>query len=47
MKKRILYILTTIILLAVEVLIALYGHDDFVRPYIGDILVVIAMVSYC
>lgn len=46
MKKRILYIMTTIILLAVEVLIALYVHDDFVRPYIGDILVVIVVYAF-
>ena len=27
-------------LLATEVLIALFVHDDFVRPYLGDVLVV-------
>ncbi len=32
-------------LLAVEVLIALFVHDAFVRPYLGDVLVVI--VVYC
>lgn len=31
--------------LAVEVFIALYVHDNFVRPYVGDMLVVI--VVYC
>ena len=31
--------------LATEVLIALYVHDDFVRPYLGDVLVVILI--YC
>jgi hypothetical protein len=29
----------------IEVLIALYIHDPFVRPYLGDVLVVILM--YC
>lgn len=28
------------ILLAIEVLIALFIHDSFVRPYVGDILAV-------
>jgi len=29
----------------IECLIALYVHDDFVRPYLGDVLVVILI--YC
>lgn len=32
-------------LLFTEVTIALYAHDDFVRPYLGDVLVVIFL--YC
>lgn len=39
------YFVIFLLLLAVEVLIALYVHDDFIRPYIGDVLVVI--VIYC
>lgn len=35
----------TILLFAVEVLIALFVHDGFVRPYVGDFLVVIFI--YC
>lgn len=34
-----------ILLFFIEVLIALYIHDRFVRPYLGDVLVVILM--YC
>lgn len=34
-----------VFLFAVEVLIALFVHDRFVRPYVGDVLVVILM--YC
>ncbi len=34
-----------VIILLVEVLIALYVHDDFIRPYLGDVLVV--MLIYC
>jgi len=39
-KQRISYAIAFIILLVVEVLIALFVHDAFIRPYIGDILVV-------
>lgn len=45
MKKRILYIAGFIILTFIEVLIALYVHDSFVRPYLGDVLVI--WVLYC
>ena len=39
------YFILTLILLLVEVLIAAYVHDDIVRPYIGDLLVVVLL--YC
>jgi len=39
------YFLLTIILLLLEIFIALLVHDDFVRPHVGDFLVVILM--YC
>ena len=44
-KKRIQYGSICLLLVFVEVLIALYVHDSFVRPYVGDALVV--MVLYC
>ena len=44
-RTRIKYGITFLFLLLVEVLIALYVHDNFIRPYIGDVLVVI--VIYC
>ena len=44
-KKRIQYGSIGLFLVFVEVLIALYVHDSFVRPYVGDMLVV--MVLYC
>lgn len=34
-----------VLLFVIEVLIACYFHDDFVRPYVGDFLVVILI--YC
>ncbi|MEO5775490.1 MAG: DUF2809 domain-containing protein [Flavobacterium sp.] len=33
------------LIFTIEVLIALYVHDNFVRPYLGDVLVVILI--YC
>jgi hypothetical protein len=34
-----------VLFLAVEIIIALYFHDPFIRPYVGDVLVVILI--YC
>lgn len=45
MGKRISYAFLTLLLICVEVLIALFVHDKFIRPYVGDVLVVI--VLYC
>ena len=45
MKKRLPYIIIFIIIFVVETLIALFVHDDFVRPYIGDVIVMWAV--YC
>jgi hypothetical protein len=39
------FFLFTIALLVIEVLIALYVRDKFIRPYVGDFLVVILI--YC
>ncbi|HEX8574824.1 MAG TPA: DUF2809 domain-containing protein [Flavobacterium sp.] len=35
----------TILIFLTEVLIALYVHDSFIRPYLGDVLVVVLL--YC
>jgi len=35
----------TILFFLIEVLIALFVHDSFIRPYLGDVLVVILI--YC
>lgn len=44
-KARIKYLAAFSVLLIIEILIALYVHDTFIRPYVGDALVVI--VLYC
>lgn len=45
MKKRLFYLLCFIVILAVEVFIGMYVRDAFVRPYLGDALVVVLI--YC
>ncbi|MBE7174212.1 MAG: DUF2809 domain-containing protein [Williamsia sp.] len=44
-KFRKYHFALAILLFVVEVLIALYAHDRFIRPYAGDFLVVIFV--YC
>lgn len=39
------YFTAAILLFVVEILIAFFVHDNFVRPYVGDVLVVILI--YC
>ncbi len=46
MKKRLFYFLMTVILFLTEVFIAIYVHDNFIRPYIGDVLVVIVIYMF-
>jgi hypothetical protein len=40
---RPLYALATIALLGIEIAIARFVHDDFIRPYLGDSLAVVAV----
>lgn len=44
-RKRICYAAVFVILLFIEVLIALFVHDQFIRPYLGDALVVIVIYA--
>ena len=50
MKKdhliRLIFLLATLILFGIEVLIALFAHG-FVRSYLGDVLVVILLYTFC
>lgn len=45
LKIRIECLIAFILLVAIEVLIALFVHDGFVRPYLGDVIVI--TVIYC
>lgn len=39
------YFILSILLFIIEVLIALFAHDEIIRPYVGDLLVVVLL--YC
>jgi hypothetical protein len=39
------YFVLTVLLFGIEILIAKFAHDQIIRPYIGDLLVV--MLIYC
>lgn len=45
-KKRICYAIITCVLLLIEVLIAIFVHDKFIRPYVGDILVTVLIYTF-
>jgi hypothetical protein len=40
------YFLLTVLLFITEVCIALFVRDNFIRPYLGDVLVVILIYSF-
>lgn len=46
MKIQIKYLISFIVLFMIETAIALFVHDTIVRPYIGDILVVILLYTF-
>lgn len=46
-SKRMIYSCLFCGLFAVEVCIALFIHDDFVRPYVGDTLVTLLLCCMC
>ena len=41
------YFLLTLLFLFIEIIIALYFHDRIIRPYFGDLLVVILIYCFC
>lgn len=45
-KSRITYSILFLILFLTELLIALFVHDSFVRPFIGDVLVVMLICAF-
>lgn len=45
-KKRLGYFVATIIIFLIELLIALFVRDAFIRPYVGDMLVVVLVYTF-
>lgn len=45
-RSRITYLKIFLALLAAEIIIALFVHDSFVRPYMGDVLVVAVICAF-
>ena len=43
MKRRLAYIVAFILILVLEILIGVYVRDNFVRPYVGDMLVTVLL----
>lgn len=44
-EKRTAYFIATLVIFGIELLIALFVHDSFLRPYVGDILVVVLIYT--
>lgn len=44
-RFKLSYCILTLLLFSIEIFIALYVHDNFIRPVVGDVLVVILI--YC
>ncbi|MCR2032981.1 ribosomal maturation YjgA family protein [Anaerofustis stercorihominis] len=42
-SDRIKYLISAIIIISAEVFIAVFVNDDFIRPYVGDMLVVFVL----
>lgn len=46
LKFKLNYFIVFVLIFIIEVFIALYLHDSFIRPYFGDFLVVIMIYSF-
>lgn len=45
-SKRIMYIIAFVLTVVTEVCIALWIHDGFIRPYLGDVFVVFGVYFF-
>jgi len=45
-KKRLGYLLAAVSIFLIELLIALFVRDNFIRPYVGDMLVVVLIYTF-
>ncbi|MBP3579575.1 MAG: DUF2809 domain-containing protein [Lachnospiraceae bacterium] len=45
-NKRTAYLLATVLIFLLELFIALFVRDNFIRPYVGDMLVVVLVYTF-
>ena len=45
-NKRTAYLLATVLIFILELFIALFVRDAFIRPYVGDMLVVVLIYTF-
>ncbi len=45
-KKRIFFLMLFLFFLCVEILIGAFVHDQFIRPYLGDVLVILLLCCF-
>lgn len=45
--RKLFWLAVFAVLVTIEVLIALFVHDRFIRPYIGDLIVVWCVYAFC
>jgi len=45
-NKRLFYGIAFAVLVIIEFIIGIFVHDGFIRPYLGDIIVVIAIYAF-
>ena len=45
-NKRTAYLLATVLIFLLELFIALFVRDAFIRPYVGDMLVVVLVYTF-
>ena len=45
-NKRMEYLLATVFIFLLELFIALFVRDNFIRPYVGDMLVVVLVYTF-
>ena len=45
-NKRTAYLLAMVLIFLLELFIALFVRDDFIRPYVGDMLVVVLIYTF-
>ncbi len=44
--KRIKYLISFILTFLIEAVIAVFIHDNFIRPYLGDVLIIICVYLF-